>query len=75
MTYLLIFIYIEIDDSTMSTSENISEISTGNGDYYMVYISLDHKYSCDSIGCLLIDDILCTINLNKILSTRYISSS
>ena len=73
--YLLIFIYIEIDDSVMSTSENVHEISTGNGDYYMVYISLDHMYSYDSIPCLLIDDILCTINLNKILSSKYISSS
>ena len=45
MTYLLIFIYIEIDDSAMSTSENISEISTGKGDYYMVYISLDHVFN------------------------------
>ena len=56
----------------MSTSENVHEISTGNGDYYMVNISLDYIYLYDSIPCLLIDDILCTINLNKILSSKYI---
>ena len=43
--YLFIFIYTEIDDSAMLTYENIHEISTGKGDYYMVYISLDHVFN------------------------------